>query len=634
MLSILPEPDSPSARCDPAQLTQPQLLQRLHFAEEQVRQLRSTMRSQQKQLDELRDVHEEMVSDASRTFPCYSVQMKNQDGLVLENQRLHALVSEVRGQNNALLARVKKMAKERQTLNQALKRARGMLAQEEAVDKESEDSDDESSVFESTVGARMKSTIGQVPKGMGARASSTHRQSVIIGGVKGPPEITYQRFVGVMNSLWKATTPQALLGEVVSVVSRVLGHAITTVFLCEDFVKRLDNLPTGGLPVFYLSNKVTLQAFRKENETRDKDDAPRFKDLQMPFRQRQVIAVSIVEPGSKAVLGIIQCVRLGGEQEDDYGNPLDHARASVKDPSMRRQSQITPRMPMGARQSNAGPRFGSRIGDLSGHRQSVSGPKHSVTSHDIHAQDYHPDSGRRQSQAHVMQPQGWADRDLTSLQLIGTVVGGILEMMQTEAGLRISRLRCVSAFETVDAVCRAKSLVDLEQRLKNAFQGFFKVKYVRLLFYDHEENVLLQSSQGGENNSSRRKNAQKFALKGIVGLAVRKKQVMRVPRISANPYIDVEVDGLDRFGRLHPEAAMLAAPLLHEQDDQCKVVGVVQLMDKRKKQGLGPVPFDDDDEVLLKRMGNIIGTAAHLSTEVRRLKTKGAGTDLGLASML
>ena len=55
--------------------------------------------------------------------------------------------------------------------------------------------------------------------------------------------------------------------------------------------------------------------------------------------------------------------------------------------------------------------------------------------------------------------------------------------------------RYVEAFETANAICKAKTLVDFEQRIKNSYSQFFGVKYVRVVFYDSENPSFLVSQR-------------------------------------------------------------------------------------------------------------------------------------------
>jgi hypothetical protein len=244
-------------------------------------------------------------------------------------------------------------------------------------------------------------------------------------------------------------------------------------------------------------------------------------------------------------------------------------------------------------------------------------------------------------------PNMWTERDLRLLQLIAMSTGGMLEQMLERREVYASRSKFLQAFETANSISKARSLVDFEQRAKNTFTSFFGCKYVRVSFYDYANPSFLVSTDDNHatepGGTKVRRRVDRFEVKGAIGLAVRKRQVVHVQKICASPILDSKADGVEAMGRVHPDAGMLAGPLVVEPDDsldpsQVRIVGAIQLADKRAvKNGslVGPPrKFTEDDEMLLRLMCNVVAIPAWHSIEAMKANARHKGAELTVAQLI
>lgn len=190
------------------------------------------------------------------------------------------------------------------------------------------------------------------------------------------------------------------------------------------------------------------------------------------------------------------------------------------------------------------------------------------------------------------------------------------------------------------AINQARSLPDFEQRVKHLLGNFFAVNTVRVLFYEADTNELLISSA-----QMRRKGLSRLGLdKGVVGLCAKKQQVVHVANISHHPYIDAAADGLQRSGRpISSESSMLVGPLVIENVEGPRLVGVVQLLERRKvketereaaqseKKG---EEFSTEEQSLFTQLLRVCAQAAWRTYLVQELTGKVNNTPMSLAHML
>merc|ERR1711865_1331327 len=239
--------------------------------------------------------------------------------------------------------------------------------------------------------------------------------------------------------------------------------------------------------------------------------------------------------------------------------------------------------------------------------------------------------------------QGFTDTHLMYLQLACNVAGGILEQVkETESKSRLlDRMR--SCVDVSVAINQARSLPDFEQRVKHLLGNFFGVTTVRVLFYELETNELLISSA-----QMKRKGIARVGLdKGVVGLCATRQTVVHVGNISHHPYIDAGADGLQRTGRpVSTEASMLCGPLVIDSVEGSRLVGVIQLLERRKpKAGAAPdkvslnagnnsEEFSSEELSLFTQLLRVCAQAAWRTYKVQELTAQVGNIPCGLVHML
>lgn len=216
---------------------------------------------------------------------------------------------------------------------------------------------------------------------------------------------------------------------------------------------------------------------------------------------------------------------------------------------------------------------------------------------------------------------GFTDSQLMHLQVVCTVAGGILEQLK-DAEFKQNLLDHMrSCVDVSVAINQARSLPDFEQRVKHMLGDFFGVTTVRVLFFDSDTNELLISSA-----QMKRKGLSRISLdKGVVGLCAKRQQLVHVANISHHPYIDAAADGLQRSGRpISSEASMLIGPLVIENVDGARLVGVVQLLERRKAKGPATETakseeFSAEEQSLFNQLLRVCAQAAWRTYKVEEL---------------
>jgi GAF domain-containing protein len=233
---------------------------------------------------------------------------------------------------------------------------------------------------------------------------------------------------------------------------------------------------------------------------------------------------------------------------------------------------------------------------------------------------------------------GFTDSQLMYLQLLCNVAGGTLEQLKVvERKQRLlDHMRtCVNVSVAIN---QARSLPDFEQRVKHELGNFFAVTTVRVLFFEEETQELLISSA-----QMKRKGVSRLSMdKGVVGLCAKRQAVIHVANISHYPYMDAAADGLQRTGRpISAEASMLVGPLVIEQAAGVRLVGVVQLLE-RKKRITSNSPdaepgndFSTEDQELFKQILPVCANVAWRTFRVQDLEAQAAeGKPAGMAHLL
>jgi GAF domain-containing protein len=397
------------------------------------------------------------------------------------------------------------------------------------------------------------------------------------------------RLSSVVPMFWRSLeSPASVLNTLIDVAGRLLGDgpSPTIVVYMLDTWLRATTVPSDGQPtLFHMgAGKTTVQVFHKDGI---RPEPPQFSDLQaLPTRSPTVFAIPIQTPTSHTKLAVLQIVSSEEHHQQQQRNP-----------------RPTPKVLKSA--------IGNR--DIA--------EKKEVRS-------------------------GFTDAQMMTLQLVCNVAGGILEQLKVfqQKERLLDRMRdCV---EVAVSINQAKSLPDFEQRVKHLLGDFFQVTSVRVLFYDEESQELLISSA-----QMKRKGVSKVRLdKGVVGICAKRQLqsppppnmgVVHVSNISHHPYMDSAADGLQRSGRpISADAAMLLGPLVVEQPEGVRLVGVVQLLERKKKHTHGATDqgldgFSYEEQNLFQQILRICGHVAWRTYKVQDLAAQvNGGQPVGLAHLL
>jgi len=233
-------------------------------------------------------------------------------------------------------------------------------------------------------------------------------------------------------------------------------------------------------------------------------------------------------------------------------------------------------------------------------------------------------------------PPAFTDSHLMHLQMVCTVAGGILEQVKDSESKQSLLDRMHACVDVSVAINQARSLPDFEQRVKHLLGKFFGVTTVRVLFFEPETNeLLISSAQMGRKGLSR------LSLeKGVVGLCAKRQQVVHVTNISHHPYIDAAADGLQRSGRpISSEASTLVGPLVIESVEGARLVGVVQLLERKKVKNAAPESaqgeeFTSEEQSLFNQLLRVCAQAAWRTLRVQQLTAQVNNDPSGLEHML
>lgn len=578
------------------------MLRRLWKSDELIKQLKHIVKAQHGKIEELRERLEfDPTGQIRHLMATHDI---NNYAKVKEDN------DELRSKVNRQQAEIVKLKGECETMRKANRRLKRMLEQDHQVQQEPSDSSPptsqsphrtvvfdpnstQSSFYDGSASATGTGSVklpASSPPLAGtstrsSREASPPKKRPGTGAGSSPPGLPafskLSRLLSVMPLFWKdLESPGAVLNSLVEIAGRLLsdgGPSISiTVYMLESWLRTSASDPSNGQPTLFYLGQGKTTV-QVFHRDGIRPEPPRFADLQqLPTRTRTALAVAMTTPTSHTRLGVLQAV-------------------CVDDIKGRRSPAQTPRV----------------LRDQLG--------KGKDSSHESR------------------EPVGFTDSQLMHLQLVCTVAGGILEQQKrAEAKQRLlDRMRaCV---DVAVGINKARSLSDFEQRVKTQMSTFFTVTTVRVLFYDAESEELLVSS-----SQMRRKGVHNVRLdKGVVGLCAKRQAVIHVANISQHPYIDAAADGLQRSGRpVGADAAMLCGPLIVDYDEGGKLIGVVQLLERRKKSsGVGEQElsseFSNEEQSLFQQLLRVCAHAAWRTYKVQDLSAQvSTGQPTGLARML
>jgi len=187
-----------------------------------------------------------------------------------------------------------------------------------------------------------------------------------------------------------------------------------------------------------------------------------------------------------------------------------------------------------------------------------------------------------------------SDGQISSLELLCSTAAGILDMRRRTESVKALQARTMECLEIVSKVHSVPHLVEFEQRAKILMTSFFNVACARIVFYSAATRELMavatrEHCRGNNGTSPRepkavigRQNITRISVQdGVVGRCVRKRQIFHLDPIITSPFISEAADGIEVNGQ-KGQVNMLAGPLVADlSDDTSKVVGVLQLIEKR-----------------------------------------------------
>lgn len=143
----------------------------------------------------------------------------------------------------------------------------------------------------------------------------------------------------------------------------------------------------------------------------------------------------------------------------------------------------------------------------------------------------------------------------------------------------------------------------------------------------------------------RKKGATTISLtRGILGQCAQKQQVIHIPDIHQNPFVEPVSDGLQRNGKpVSSHAAMLVGPMLVESsrgDDKWggqELMGVVQLLEKKRRSPDGATQsseFTADEQNLFQQLLTVCSHAGSRTIKVQQLSAQLAGSPYNVQALL
>eukprot|EP00747_Dinoflagellata_sp_TGD_P169020 gnl/TRDRNA2_/TRDRNA2_196839_c0_seq1.p1 gnl/TRDRNA2_/TRDRNA2_196839_c0~~gnl/TRDRNA2_/TRDRNA2_196839_c0_seq1.p1 ORF type:complete len:655 (+),score=111.92 gnl/TRDRNA2_/TRDRNA2_196839_c0_seq1:50-2014(+) len=605
-------PDAPpaSARLSPeapARRTpeeQDQLAQRLVKSDELIKQLKHIVKAQHGKIEELRQRLETDPS-LSEIDPALRVTLASED------QKDHAKVrdanADLRRRVNTLEAENGKLKTDNENLRKVIRRLRRMLSDPgvEAMTSTRMSFDPSSSFFEqgsteTDPGATQSSfaSMGRLAKhGTDFYEESPPRQRGQLSKVSCTTSVTSSKYGGFKLSrlissvptLWRdVETPRAILNSLIDMGQRMLSdvpNVVLTVFMLDPWLRLVvPDASDGPAVLFYLQGKVTVQVFHGDKGGGSAQQ-PLFSEVSaLPYRAKRSMCLAMTMPGTGRRLAVLQAVsneeKQGEKKISHFGWDAD-AAASGSMPKVLKSTMTS-------------------ISEK---------PKEDVN---------------------------FTDSQLSCLQLVCHIAGGILE--QRERLGQTHRLvdRMQSCTDVTVAVNKAKSLPDFEQRVKHMLSNFFGVSVVRVLLFNVETQELIISKAQMHRGS-----AMSIGIgRGVCGMCAKRQQVIHIANVSQHPYVDQIADGLHRPGKqIALDAAMLVGPLVLDSEEGHQLLGVVQLLERTRKatnateDELG-TDFSIEDQSIFGQLLQVCAHAAWRTLKVQELHARLEGRPTDMANLL
>jgi hypothetical protein len=259
-----------------------------------------------------------------------------------------------------------------------------------------------------------------------------------------------------------------------------------------------------------------------------------------------------------------------------------------------------------------------------------------------------------------------SEGQISSLQLLCSTAAGILDMRRRIESVKVEQARTMECLEIVSKVHSAPHLVEFEQRAKVLMTSFFNVSSARICFYSaatHELMAVGTKSRAPATNDGTSPREPKAVIgrqaitrisiqDGVVGRCVRNREIFHLDTIITCPFINEAVDGIQVNGKTG-QINMLAGPLLAELSDDTKVVGVLQLIEKRphsevkaadgtKVAGGDPNSarrsrcevFTDEDQRFFGELVRVLGLAAFRTMQIQSRNESSPDEEISVERLL
>jgi len=255
-----------------------------------------------------------------------------------------------------------------------------------------------------------------------------------------------------------------------------------------------------------------------------------------------------------------------------------------------------------------------------------------------------------------------SDGQIKSLELLCSTAAGILDMRRRMESVKSFQARTTECLEIVAKVHSAPHLVEFEQRAKTSMTKFFNVACARIVFYSAATRELMAVAtrahcRSNDGTSPREPKAvigrqiiTRISIQdGVVGRCVRRKEIFHLDPIVDSPFLSEAADGVEVSGQ-KGQINMLAGPLVADlSDDTSKIVGVLQLIQKRPPEvnaagGKSGDPdsarrsrcevFTDEDQRFFAELLRVLGLAAYRTMQIQSRNESSPDEEISIERLL
>mmetsp|Transcript_21671 Transcript_21671/g.50665 ORF Transcript_21671/g.50665 Transcript_21671/m.50665 type:complete len:635 (+) Transcript_21671:65-1969(+) len=556
------------------------LAKRLWSKNELIKQLKHVVQAQHSKIEELREELEILRTGSDRPFTAL---LHEEASATRRNQEMQELRHTV-----AQLSRdMASLKKENTTLQRANKRLKGMLQQAGSasaapVSFVAEPPLGSVSVLASPQSCKQGVATSLPDEDLGLTATDgfslagmsrpTTTVTVTPRSARRPgnsppkalPSCAKQRLVSSIPLFWRdLTSSMKILSSLFDVAERILSHdgthAVLTIYVVDEWLKascKKAKESSEPLMQYTVDNgKTTILAlqYRKDKRT----EVPIFTEvMSLPIQTASSMALAVHTPGTHRRIAALQatCVQDVGQSSAAFSNT---------------DSGLMPKVLIKTGLAK---------------------------------------EGDPESQARSSSRRSFTDWHRATLQLACHVLGGVLEQHEVRVQQGEGFYQLQGCVEVAVALTKAPSLREFELQTTTLLANFFGVSRARVFFYSPESEELFITSP-----TLRRKGFYRASInEGIVGLCARRRQPVHVSDTLHHPYFSsiVDLQQASSEKRLKKNTAMLCAPLMlgTERGDGA-LLGIVQLLEKPRRNGSQSHDFSEEEEALFE---NLLQICSHV----------------------